>query len=647
MAIRRYLAAAVAEAWTHLSQIQYHDEDTPLSLVQNKLKPGTYAPDRGGFGIQYIKVCCRPVDSGRRQAGDYVIDGFNDPVAFSEPNEAVLEVEQFIAYMNSSTPPSSPSPVAGAAASSSASAPAALNATMEDEVNGSQSLAPNVSISLALQTWAGANGAPSSGQYASPFGLATAPVDSNPAMQIVEEDGDGDGTLSLTDNTAGPKLLGGGDRSGASLSRDAVGPSGAKATGIVVPPALPAPAPTTPFYLIPDFLAAKFNPNSTAPIYQIPSGSMSADFDPYSVFISLLDMPAIYVNPSGSLVDNDPLRYWLLLAVQVPPSTANAGVTVDVSGSPASATVSSMTITLPSTSTQPALQFSTKTLQGNFADRASVSLPLSSDGYFPTHSFLAFGLDLQSMGGSSQWPLSQVLQQVNVLASTNNQFTGPVITALLSALSGKLDLELKLEKGMIWFSPRENYLTIQRLEWGLDGDALQTLHNWCTSWIPWSVDIQNLTLVGRRESWRAITQDGWTITTTYSLLVTFDLGSTGPNMITFGLDMNFAVGSTTLIATLRIDPSSDNAKSGAFSSFLSWLVPGESFSDLTSIIPGLDHIFVRMAEVRLVQSNGTTSISQVTIMTEYSNPSWTVQNPAGGGTPLVVPLLVIYPNNRY
>lgn len=632
-----YIRKSVAQAWENLSADA--PEQTHPALSASTLLPSTYSPGRADLFVQHVKVYCRPVEQSSRRQRDNAIDSYSMSIPLSMTQ---AQIEEYESHLIASLPAAGSTGSAGSAVSLLAPPPETSSASWPDGVTYGLSL---TSSSMAVENFAIGLG----GTITQPL-AAGANNYRQVEMKVPEEE---EKKHNPATEQPTPSLSGGGDGAGKmDTSRDppralasvAGVPAGA------VPLAATNPAPSAPFYLIPDFLGAQFKPNSTEAVYQLPSGSTGSSFDPYSVFLSLLDQPALNVNPSGSLVESDPLRYWLLLATQVsPPSAPSGDVAVSVDFSAPSPTVSFMKLSLPSSGAQPALQFSTKTLKGNFADRANADLTLPTGGYIATHSLIALGLDLQSMGGGpSQWSLAQVLRQVNVdVDASTNQFRGPVISALLSAFGTKFDTELTLQKGMTWFSAPDSYLTVQRLEWGIDSGMLQLLQGWFTSWLPWSMDIQNLSLVARRQSQRNITEAKWTVRSTHSLLLMFDLGISGPNKITFGLDMNFSAASMSLTATLNVDPSSDHAKEGAFLDFLAWLLPSEPFSDVATIIPVLDNILVRKAEVELVQSTSATgsasiSISQISIMAEYRDSSWTVPNPAGG-QPLVVPLLVTPP----
>lgn len=413
-----------------------------------------------------------------------------------------------------------------------------------------------------------------------------------------------------------------------------------------------SPVPATPFYLAPDFIAPILtSPDPSLVIYQILSGDVPG-FDPFSTFISKLDQPALHVEVSGSLSTDDELRQWLPMTVLVDPATTGVDVSIQLGGAQTSVSVQSFTMTLPVTNANPTMAFSTANLQGNFSHRSGPgpTLPSTFTGYWPFHGFLMLGLTPASKGDKTNpspattWKLSQIFQQINVDtgASTSG---GAVLEALLDVFQNQSDHKMFLQKGMIWFVPEENYLTIQRLEWGLETAAEQTLKTWCITWLKLAITIQNVNIVSRRETTRVCSPDGWDLAHIHEFLVMFELTRTKDGdpktapIITCGLDFNLSTGSSNLTATFRIDPTTNTINDGILD-FLEWLLPSATrdFAALETFIPAINNIRLRSVSVTIGKDDIGPSVNRVVLNAEYSDPTWTVTDDHGDTT--VVPLLV-------
>ncbi len=240
-------------------------------------------------------------------------------------------------------------------------------------------------------------------------------------------------------------------------------------------------------------------------------------------FILQLDQPLLEVEKDLQLSVSDHIRDWLLQTMQEDPSATDASISVSLGGTQAKLTLASITMDLPARSNRPALAFSTASLAGNFSDRSLPSLrtrqPLLVDsGFYGVHSFLCLGL----VPNSAPWTMEDVFLQAGVDSSTS-QGSGAALGAVLGKLGGSTDVEFALKRGMIWFLPDEDYLTIQRLEWTLNVAAEQSLQDWCSEWMPGNIVIQNPTIVSRRECSRIELPDNLGLYFKHELLFMFDV----------------------------------------------------------------------------------------------------------------------------
>jgi hypothetical protein len=610
-----YIATLVAKAWGPLSDVSH----TSAAAGASSFSVDTFAPITAEKRVEYIWTACRPVDESRRNASDRLIDGFSLALTTEVIDDAgkadiLLKLRSTQAASRPATVAPKKTKASTAASSAALMLPFRLRSKMK-------------AAGLAAGTY---NQGPSSaaGARNRVNGLETKQAETKgnkKKLQVTAHPNDTSlqMSLSISDQTSSHPV---------SMDQP--------------------PQPTSSFYLTPDF-AAQFLTSSGSPfvIYQLPSGGGSA-YDPFSTFISDLDLPAIHVEASGSLSADEDLRQWLPLTALVQPDTAGVNVSIQVGGTQASATVQSFAMTLPSTNTNAAMNFSTSTLTGNFSNRSGPdpTLPVGFTGYFPFQNFLLLGLDPSSKGNkadpnpATSWQLSQIFQQINVETGLTNS-GAVVLEALLGVFQNLFSAKLFLQRGMIWFVPDENYLTIQRLEWGLEDSAEQSLTNWVHEWLQWDIAVHNISIVTRRECTRLVTGDSWKLVYNHELLVMFGLTRTKDGdpskapLITCGLDFNCGTGSSSLTGTLRIDPSTGAADDGILD-FLEWLVPSATteFSAIQNIIPVINNIKLRSVSVTISKSDAGIAVNRVMVNAEYSDPTWTVSGDNGSTT--VVPLLV-------
>ena len=403
------------------------------------------------------------------------------------------------------------------------------------------------------------------------------------------------------------------------------------------------PTPTQDFVLVPDVDGTDWTKVSHGPAYRVPLGPTDADLDNIAVFMMMLEQTAITLSKDFVVAVDDPFRVWILQALrETTPSTSKASIAFSLTGVQTKTNVSAITLTLPATATRPSMVFSTSTLVGNFSDRSLPSMrtkpPLvEKSGFYPMHSFLCLGLKPDS----TAWTLSQVFMQINV-GSTTGQNLGAVLGAVMDVFAGANQPTFVMKRGMIWFLPQESYLTVQRLEWGLGPSAEQAFTSWCKDWMPRSFVIRNPTLVSRRNCTRIDTPTNTGLRFGHEMLFMFEIARDGVEpakdyIITCGLDLNLQDGSESLIASIRVDPASADAKVGLLD-FVGWLVPQVDISSVGNIIPVLENVLIRSVELKIVKGDKGISVDQIVVKAEYSNPSWKVPGP--NGQKVNVPFLV-------
>ncbi len=416
-------------------------------------------------------------------------------------------------------------------------------------------------------------------------------------------------------------------------------------------PAAPAPsvtpAPTQDFYLVPDVTGVDWATTYTGPVYRVPLGPGEDGLDSIAVLLMMLENPALKLRKDLSLTADDPFRAWLLQAVHEIPLTSQARVSVSLTGMQTKTNVVAISFTLPATDSRPAMVYSTSTLVGNFSDRSLPSLAgkppiIETSGFYPMHSFLCLGLTPDG----KPWSLAQVLSQINVDASAANQNLGAVLAAVVDVLTKSTKpLQFLLKRGMIWFLPNENYLTVQRLEWGLNADTEKAIGAWCKEWMPSHLVLQKPTIVARRNCTRMDTLINVGLSFEHEMLVMCEIVKTGVDpatdyIITCGLDLNLDGGSDTLIATIRVDPARFDAENVGLLDFIGWLVPEVDISDVGNVIPVINNIMVRSVELKISKTDtGSASIDRIAVQAEYSNPSWKVSRP-NSTAKVEVPFLV-------
>ncbi len=425
--------------------------------------------------------------------------------------------------------------------------------------------------------------------------------------------------------------------------------------GVSTPTGTPlsvTPAPAQDFFLVPDVTDVDWATAYTGPVYRVPVGPGEEDLDSIAVFLMMLENPALKLRNDLSLTEDDPFRAWLLQAVHEIPLTSHARVSVSLTGTQTKTNVVAITLMLPATDSRPAMAYSTSTLVGNFSDRSLPSLAgkppmIETSGFYPMHSFLCLGLTPDG----KPWSLAQVLSQINVDASAATQNLGAVLAAVVDVLTkSTTPLQFILNRGMIWFLPNENYLTVQRLEWGLNADTEKALGAWCKEWMPSHLVLQKPTIVARRSCTRMDTPTNTGLSFEHEMLVMCEIVKTGVDpatdyIITCGLDLNLAGGSETLIATIRVDPASFDAENVGLLDFIGWLVPEVDISGVGTVIPVINNIMVRSVELKISKTDtGSVSIDRIVVRAEYSNPSWKVSR-LNSTAKVEVPFLVCcYPN---
>ncbi|KAI1129986.1 hypothetical protein F5Y10DRAFT_290235 [Nemania abortiva] len=378
--------------------------------------------------------------------------------------------------------------------------------------------------------------------------------------------------------------------------------------------------------------------------YQVSSDGPDGEFDEMASFLLQLEQPMLEVDGTPDVDDNfplsitDPLRIWLLQALQANPSPDQASVSVKLLQGSTSmdAKVISFKIDVPAKDTKPALIFSTTALQGNFSDRGLPSLEnrpptIPESGFEGVHSFLCLGL----VNNSTTWSIQDVFLQSNIDISDSVEGYGAVLAVVFQKFQALQDLKLELERGMIWFLPSESYRTVQRLEWTLGAGAAGSLEEWCTELMP-NVSIQNPTIVSRRECTKADVGDTTELSFEHELLFMFGITSENPSyVVTCGLDLNLKDGSEMLTAIIRVDPMTQDTRVN-LEDFVGWLVPSVDISGIADIIPFIENVGVRSVELD-INIAGKISISQITVMAEYS---WQLTGSDGNEKP--VPLLLTY-----
>lgn len=581
-AVRNLVQDFVAACWTSLSDIHHdcmNDGDKGVDLK-------TFAEVTDDRGIEFIKTFARPVDKGRRQAADGFIDGYVLPVKKTESSAAVLK---------SSYLPKMAAPDMGGA--------------KEEDVMAVDPIDPDAS--------------------SGPTDMDTDAVKDRVADTNRKRKLDG---VASTEPEPPPKE---GKRDTDKPVAMAMMASDVTLQATVMPQ--PPPVRIGPVYLVPDFLNSTWNVAATE---RFPISSQLGDPTSPSLagFVAMLDTPALAITPEDKLLEGDGFRSWLLAATNssdIPGSSVS--VVWDSSQSPA--TVQHMALDLPATANRPRIQYSSlnTSLLGNFADRSGAVVTLPSTGFFTGQGFIAFGLTADSRGpNSTPWKLTQVLREVNILASlTGVKKADAVFAGLVQALDLDNKVNFTLERGVIWFAPLENYLVIHRLEWGLDAAAENSLRAWCRSWMGDHLTIRSPKIVSRRECRRVISSDVWTAVHEHDLMILFQIAKDGRNdvVITCGLDLHLSKGAQTLTATVRVD-----GEKAGFLDLLEWLIPsaGGAFADGAKAIPVLDNILLRSVQMKLSKAGTSVSIDKVIVTAEYSDDKWKVDR-------TTVPLLVSSP----
>jgi len=599
----------------------------------------TYGPVKTADEIKFIKSYCRPIDQGRRRAADGYMDGYAKVLTGTDFARFLAE-SRFdipdIADMDATLP-------SGLPTTDSVTPP------MLGTEGGKADLASDIDVRMAEAEATGGE----------EFGRAVGDATKKRGLR----DSRTEGVVSSEDHLSLKKPKPTGPEVPALLSwkpqpglATATARS-AEASDIPQAQAAAQDQPAYPFFLVPDFVAPTWVPPLPSPvlIYKVPSG-MDTQYpaDVCAIFLTLLDSRALMVAPTGTqaggggagqLLPEDNLASWLAAATKAPlaaagSQAAQAVTSVAWSGSSAAASISSFGLSLPGVGDRPALEFSSASLQGNFANQDGKVLrpggqeaPLPSAGFISTHKMLLLGLKRSS----DPWSLVGVLKEMHIIPGKGLAAT--VLGALINKIS---NVHFTLQKGMLWFAPRENYNTTLRLEWSLDAAGTQSLAEWCSSWMPRSdMQIVNPRLVARRACRRIVSPGKWNMRLTHQMLATFTIGSANRDTIsdsialTCGLDLNLATGARTIKATIRVDPPS------SFVDILQWLIPGVNFRDAAKMIPESDNILLHSVEINLIQTDKKRpTVSSVIVTTEYSNPSWTVRDEHGDT--VVVPLLVGY-----
>jgi hypothetical protein len=606
----KFVSDQITNVWKSLSDVSYNSTGTGVGLVSIE----KFAPTPVDEQIQFVFTACRPVDASRRAVADQLIDGFSIAVTHKMMDD-IGSAGMLFKMRTYKGAPIETNPY--------------KYKRIRVKVDESSIIDAKVAVASTAITASG---------------FKVARVSTRARLKSIES-----GSSSSSSKGDGKKKF--------------------VMSGPIVPPAAPTsmiPAsttvggltspPTSDFYLVPDFIAPVLTDSGSKPLilYQVSSAN-SASFDPFSSFISDLSWLALHIEASGSLSSDDELRQWFPMTALVDPTTAGVDVSIQLSGTQTAVMVQALNMSLPSSTSNAAMGFSTATLAGNFSSLVGTdpTLPSSFKGYQPFHGVLMLGLTPASKGNKSNpttattWKLSQIFQQINVDISTMSS-GATALEALLDVFQNQFDLKLFLQKGMMWFAPVENYLTVQRLEWTLETSAEQTLTNWCTDWLKVDIKIRNITLVSRRETTRVVSPEGWNLVHSHDLLAMFQLirtkdgdPATAP-VITCGLDFNLTTGSKYLTATMRMDPSTGAVNDGILD-FLEWLVPSATseFSALNSIIPQINNIKLHSISMTIIKSSTGVKVNRVVVNAEYSDPTWT------GGNKKVVPLLVSLCSRRH
>jgi hypothetical protein len=596
---RRYIIDKVSEAWWELSRIDFN------SSYDAFIDMDRYAPTMPlTYRVEFIKTYCRPVDKGRREAADFFIDGLAIPGYRGTSNDALINL----------VPPGK------AAGRFVRTVRQLVLATNQFKAAPSYYSGARTAGTTAVNAFRGIFSQPAD-PFVGPGAFMTAVSSSHGGRRL---------RSALVDDVSRPKSVTSDKERAPQTNTTELSSTSKSFEG----------AATGPVYLVPDFAADCWT--SSDPHRIVPSGQASGSpHDPFSVFMSLLEIPVIHVEASGVLSDDDLLGYLLSQVSDYPPSTEQLSVSIKYHDDANFTMVDSVTLDVPATASQtrPALQFSTSTLQGNFAPPGTVQITLPTSGYFPQNSFLALGL---TQAAPANWSLYQMLLQVNV-DSTLSDSAGAVLEALLNYLQKETGVGFLLQRGVVWFMPAEK-LSIQRLQWSLNDSGLSAINNFCAEWLKgvgWAITMKDISIIARRECRRAISQTDWTLTHEHELLLLFEMVRDGQKdddiLITCGLDFNLKDGGTNLIVTIKIDPRdpTKDTSGGGFLEFLNWLVPAEIFDSLNSMIPALQAIKMRSISVNISKSDAGYQVAGVNVSAEYNNDSWKTGNP-----PLSVPLLV-------
>jgi len=421
-------------------------------------------------------------------------------------------------------------------------------------------------------------------------------------------------------------------------------------------------APESDFTLVPNATNVDWATAVGGSIYKVPAGAIDGDIDDIAVVMLMLsDSNVLNFNKNCSLKSDDPWRVWLLQALREDATEVN--ISFSLKGTQERTNVAAISITLPESKVRPAMAFSTANLAGNFSDRGLPSmrkkdLVIGDSGFNPMHSFLCLGLVPENPKKS--WTLAQIFAHINVNPDAGDRVKnlGVVMGAALDMLAGVANPGFVLNRGMVWFLPHENYGVVQRLEWGLNQSAKDSLESWCREWFPVNnkknpLTIKNPTIVSRRSCVRIDDRDNYGLSFAHQMLFMFDITRDGvvpekDYVITCGVDLNLEEGSDAMIITLRVDAATSETKVGLLS-FLAWLIPDLDTGPVGNMIPAIDRILVRSVELRTSKGeDGKLSVNQVTVRAEYSNEKWTVKNAQGVeqvvaflvGTPVVCRMLL-------
>ncbi|GAW19373.1 hypothetical protein ANO14919_088590 [Xylariales sp. No.14919] len=620
--IQEYVQKLVEGFWPYFSDVAVECLHGDTVEPQSR---GKYRRVRNDERVLFVKSFCRPNDVERRRRGDGYFDGYAIPFRGKDTNKELLNWSECKL-------PEEPKPMDIDSAGgpkveemvvdqplAAATAPAAKDAIAKDYAQGIK-------------------------RQRTDSGIAGDDIDDTTIIN--PNTGKSGGIVSITPKK--PKVDN--EKFKAEIARRA-------RTRLRDAPSPPPPASPDRDYLvilIPKPVAPYWSPDpaTVLPIYQIaPHPDVPTDF--FSIFVSLLDTPALVVNTDDTLAPLDSFRTWLLLATRAPDTSI---ISVNWGGTQAQSIIHELRFCLAPTSECPEMIFSTAThsLLGNFSDRAQADFRLPASGYFPFFNFLVFGLTPEKRASSQTWNLAQVFRQLNVATEGDLTTYGEVLQLIIEQL---LDIEFKLERGVIWFSPLENYKTTLRLEWGLSQSHETTMREWCQSWMPETLTIQNIKVVGRRNCRLAIdvpstpdatpTSKAWRAIHDHEMMVIFEVGKDDRRpgalddvSITCGLDLQLASGATSLTAIVRLDPANESATAGLVDT-LDWLVGqgdiGGALSDLASVMPFLDNIQLRSVQLKMSQLK---TVDMITVDAELWNDDWKVEDE--NGTELTIPLKLTY-----